>query len=71
MNEILFSSGNMRKYQEEYSCLYLTEDSDRYINYQHNTNWQELISEMLYLLNLNLVVKGGDEIARYGSLSDT
>lgn len=67
MNEILFSSGEYEEnIREEYSCLFLTEDSDRYINYQHNTNWQELIFRDALFTNLNLVVKGGDEIARYG-----
>jgi TonB-linked SusC/RagA family outer membrane protein len=67
MNEILFSSGEYEEnIRDEYSCLFLTEDSDRYINYQHNTNWQELIFRDALFTNLNLVVKGGDEIARYG-----
>ena len=67
MNEILFSSGEFEEHiREKYSCLFLTEDSDRYINYQHNTNWQELIFRNSLFTNLNLVVKGGDEIARYG-----
>ena len=67
MQEILFSSG---KYEEtirdEYPCLFLTKDDERYINYQHNTNWQELIFRNSFLSNVNVNVKGGDEIASYG-----
>jgi TonB-linked SusC/RagA family outer membrane protein len=67
MNEVLFSSGiyeeNIRK---QYSCLFLSKDSDRYIDYQHNTFWQKLIYDNSSLYNINLIVKGGDEIARYG-----
>jgi TonB-linked SusC/RagA family outer membrane protein len=67
MNEILFSTGkNEEIIRGYYPCLFLTPDSDRYIDYQHNTNWQELIFKNSTLTNLNLVVKGGDEIARYG-----
>jgi TonB-linked SusC/RagA family outer membrane protein len=67
MNEILFSSGMLEEViKEKYPALFLTEDSDRYINYQHNTNWQKLIFQNSFYNNLNLVVKGGDEIARYG-----
>jgi TonB-linked SusC/RagA family outer membrane protein len=67
MNEILFSSGMYEEViRELYPCLFFTPDSDRYIDYQHNTNWQELIFKNSFLTNLNLVVKGGDEIARYG-----
>ena len=67
INEVLFSSGkNEEIIREDYPSLFLTPDSDRYINYQHNTNWQELIYKNSTLTNLNLVVKGGDEIARYG-----
>ena len=67
MNEILFSTGqNEEVIREYYPSLFLTPDSDRFINYQHNTNWQEFIFKNSALTNLNLVVKGGDEIARYG-----
>src|SRR4030043_844558 len=66
MNEILFSTGkNEEIIRGYYPCLFLTPDSNRYIDYQHNTNWQELIFKNSTLTNLNLLVKGGDEIARY------
>ncbi len=67
MNEILFSSGMLEEnMKEDYPSLFLTPDSARYIDYLHNTNWQKLIFQNSFFNNLNLVVKGGDEIARYG-----
>ena len=67
MNEVLFSTG----FPEEqikfyYPDLYLKKSDPRYIDYQHNTNWQNLIFQNSSFYNLNLNVKGGDEIARYG-----
>src|SRR4030042_1510737 len=65
MNEVLFSTGeNEEVIRAYFPCLFFTADSDRYINYQHNTNWQELIFKNSTLTNLNLLVTGGDEIAR-------
>lgn len=67
INEILFSSGKFEEeIKEEYPNLYLEEDDDRYIDYQHDTNWQEFIFRNSSFRNINLKVKGGDEIARYG-----
>lgn len=67
MQEVLFSSGKPEEViREDYPSLYLTPEDDRFIDYQHNTNWQELIFHNTFFNNLNLNVKGGDEIARYG-----
>ncbi|MEX2369415.1 MAG: SusC/RagA family TonB-linked outer membrane protein [Bacteroidales bacterium] len=67
MSEILFSSPMREEViEEEYPNLFLEEGDDRYIEYQHNTNWQDLIFDNAVLTNFNLNVKGGDEIARYG-----
>ncbi len=67
MNEVLFTSGLLEEdLEERYPSLFLTKDDDRFIEYQHNTNWQELIFNDSYINNINLNVKGGDEIARYG-----
>jgi TonB-linked SusC/RagA family outer membrane protein len=67
MNEILFSSGKFEEdIRKEYPSLFLTPEDDRYIDYQHNTNWQKLIFNDSYFTNMNINVKGGDEIARYG-----
>lgn len=67
VSELLFSSGMPEEFVvEEYPNLFLTPDEDRYIDYQHNTNWQDLIFANAAFTNLNVKVKGGDEIARYG-----
>jgi TonB-linked SusC/RagA family outer membrane protein len=67
ISELLFSSG-MPEEQVilEYPNLFLTPEDERYIDYQHNTNWQDLIFTNALFTNLNVKVKGGDEIARYG-----
>ena len=67
VNEILTSSGLFEEtVRENYPELFLTSDDSRFINYQHNTNWQDVIFNDASFMNLNLIVKGGDEIARYG-----
>lgn len=67
MNEILFTSGIFsERLQELYPNLYLRPTDRRFIDYQHDTKWQDLIFQNSMFSNLNLLVKGGDEIARYG-----
>ncbi len=67
ISELLFSSGKPEEQIiEEYPNLFLTQDEDRYIDYQHNTNWQDLVFSNAAFTNINVKVKGGDEIARYG-----
>lgn len=67
LNEVLFSSGMYEEeIRETYPNLFLTPEDDRYIDYQHNTEWQSLIFDDAIFSNINLKVKGGDEIARYG-----
>ena len=67
MNEVLFSSPLFEEQiREDYPNLFLAKGDERYINYRHNTDWQELIYSNSYLSNINITVKGGDEIARYG-----
>ncbi len=67
ISELLFSSGKPGELiAEEYPNLYLKPTDDRFIDYQHNTNWQDIIFANSYFTNLNVKVKGGDEIARYG-----
>lgn len=67
ISEILFSSGTQEEYiREEYPNLYITPKEDRYIDYSHNTNWQDIIFGNSFFTNANVNVKGGDEIARYG-----
>ncbi len=67
MNEVLFSSGiHEEDLREFYPTLFMEKDDPRYIDYQHNTNWQEYIFNNAFFYNMNIKVKGGDEIARYG-----
>ncbi|NQU88705.1 MAG: hypothetical protein HQ541_23425, partial [Mariniphaga sp.] len=69
VNEVLFSTGlyNENIKEDHYPNLFLVEGVDeRWIDYQHNTNWQDKIFENSYFNNINVKVKGGDEIARYG-----
>jgi TonB-linked SusC/RagA family outer membrane protein len=67
MHEVLYSSGKLEEeIKEEYPCLFLTADDERYIDYQHNTNWQDLIFRNSFFTSMNINVKGGDEIASYG-----
>ena len=66
-NEELFSSGIYEEINQElYPNLFLEKGDVRYIDYQHNTNWQKKIFENSTFSNFNLKVKGGDAIARYG-----
>jgi len=66
-NEELMSSG---MYEEniklQYPDLFLVKTDPRYIDYQHNTNWQDKIFTDAQFTNLNMRVKGGDAIASYG-----
>ena len=67
MNELLFSTGVEEEVlREAIPTLFMKKDDARYIDYQHNTNWQDLIYDDALFYNLNFNVKGGDEIARYG-----
>lgn len=67
INEVLFSSGRAEELiMDEYPNLFLESDEDGFINYQHNTNWQDLVFANSVFNNINVKVKGGDEIARYG-----
>jgi TonB-linked SusC/RagA family outer membrane protein len=67
MSEVLFTSPMLEEnIRENYPALFLTPDEEGYIDYQHNTNWQEIIYDESYFTNINVKVKGGDEIARYG-----
>lgn len=67
MNELLFSTGVEEEViRERVPGLFLEKDDPRYIDYQHNTNWQDEVFQDAMFYNLNLKVKGGDEIARYG-----
>ncbi len=67
INELLFSSGLPEEIKTvRYPNLYLKPGDERYIDYQHNTDWQDIIFSDAAFTNINVNVKGGDEIARYG-----
>ncbi|MFN8208927.1 MAG: SusC/RagA family TonB-linked outer membrane protein [Bacteroidales bacterium] len=67
MQDVLYSSGKLEEdIREEYPSLFLEPTDDRFIDYQHNTSWQKLIFSNSAFSQLNVKVKGGDEIARYG-----
>lgn len=66
-NEVLFTSGMFEEaVRMKYPNLFLYTNDPRYIDYQHNTNWQNTIFDDASFQNINLKVKGGDAIARYG-----
>jgi len=66
-NEVLSSSGMLEELiSKKYPNLFLSSEDDRFIDYQHNTDWQSLIFTDALFSNISLKVKGGDEIARYG-----
>ena len=66
-SEELFSSGMFEEnIKLAYPDLFLTKNDPRFIDYQHNTNWQDKIFADAMFTNINLKVKGGDAIARYG-----
>ena len=67
VSEVLFSSGKQEEIiKKEYPNLFLTSGDDRYIDYQHETDWQSLIFDEAFFKNMNVNIKGGDEIAKYG-----
>ncbi|HAQ18190.1 MAG TPA: hypothetical protein DCR40_03035 [Prolixibacteraceae bacterium] len=67
VNEVLFTSGLFEEViRAKYPNLFLSKNDPRYIDYQHNTNWQKEIFNDAMFSNINLKVKGGDAIARYG-----
>jgi TonB-linked SusC/RagA family outer membrane protein len=67
VNEILYSSGLTEEVlMERYPSLFLTKKDDDFVNYRHNTDWQDLIFGNGSFTNFNVKVKGGDEIASYG-----
>ncbi|MBN2805704.1 MAG: SusC/RagA family TonB-linked outer membrane protein [Prolixibacteraceae bacterium] len=66
-NELIYSSGMLEEDMvEEYPNLFIESDDQRFIDYQHDTYWQPFVFENTTFTNLNMNVKGGDEIARYG-----
>jgi len=66
-NEVLFTSGMPEEViKVKYPSLFLKKTDQRYIDYQHNTDWQDQIFSDAMFSNINVKVKGGDAIAKYG-----
>ena len=66
-NELLYTSGMLEEdLIENYPNVFLEPDMETFINYQHDTEWQQYIFDNASFTNFNIKVKGGDEIARYG-----
>lgn len=66
-SEILASSSLYEEtYEETYPGLFLMPGEMGYIPYQHDTRWQEQVFRTGINREVNLLVKGGDEISRYG-----
>ncbi len=67
VNELLFSSGMTEEAAEaSFPMLFPDRTQYNYIDYQHDTQWQDIIFSDASFQNINVGVKGGDEIARYG-----
>lgn len=67
VKEILTSSGTPEEdIETNYPSLFYTKADKKYIDYLYNTNWQKLIFNKSSFSNVNVAIKGGDEIARYG-----
>jgi TonB-linked SusC/RagA family outer membrane protein len=66
-NELIYTSGLLEEEMvEEFPNIFLEPDMETFINYQHDTEWQQYIFDDASFTNFNIKVKGGDEIARYG-----
>jgi hypothetical protein len=66
-NELLNTSGmNEEDIINAYPGLFTRPGEQQYYLYQHNTNWQNEIFDKAVMNSLNLNVKGGDAIGKYG-----
>lgn len=66
-NEVLFSSGmHLEEIREQYKGLYYTNKDDEFVDFSHNTNWQDEVYQNAMMQNLHFSIKGGDAIAKYG-----
>lgn len=66
-NEILFSSGeSLEDIKTQYQGLYYTAADDEFIDFSHNTNWQDEVYQNALMQNVRFAIKGGDAIAKYG-----
>lgn len=66
-NEVLFSSGQyLEDIKEQYQGLYYTPTDEGFIDFSHNTNWQDEVYQNALMQNVRFAIKGGDAIAKYG-----
>jgi len=66
-NEVLLTSSLLEEnFPELYPALFSNAQSENYHRYKHNTNWQEKIFDRGLLNEVQLRIKGGDDIGRYG-----
>ena len=66
-NEVLFSSGISDEIlKASYPGLYLTQNDNGFVRYNHDTNWQNEIFRNSLMNNAQFSIKGGDAIAKYG-----
>lgn len=66
-NEILYSSGlHLEEIKEQYKGLYYTTADDEFVDFSHNTNWQDEVYQNAMMQNVRFSIKGGDAVAKYG-----
>jgi TonB-linked SusC/RagA family outer membrane protein len=66
-NEVLSTSGIFEEeYEAIYPGLFLAPGDRGYLPYSHDTNWQDQIFSAGIMNEVHFLVKGGDEISRYG-----
>jgi TonB-linked SusC/RagA family outer membrane protein len=66
-NEVLLTSDMLEEsFPDRYPALFSDVGKDNYHRYKHNTNWQEEIFRQALINDVQLRIKGGDGIARYG-----
>lgn len=66
-NEILASSDmHEEEYEAKYPGLFLAPGDRGYLPYSHDMNWQDEIFSNGSMKEVHFLVKGGDEISRYG-----
>lgn len=59
VNEVLYTSGLLdERIRTLYPNLFIQSDHEDYIDYQHDTKWQDLIYNNSMFTNFNLMVKG-------------
>lgn len=72
VNEVLYSSGLLdERIRYLYPNLFIQSDHEDYIDYQHDTKWQEMIFNNSMFTNFNVMVKGATKLPAMVSPSGT